>query len=672
MKKPGFFQNAYFLLFLVLVIAYFPVSSLYFGLKNDAFSDNFPIKYFLTASLRSGFSPLWNPYLNFGFPIYADPGFAFWSPVTWFFGAVLGYNAYTFTIEVLLYIYLAGAFMHRLLSFLGIEKKYALAAAVMYMCSGFFCGEIQHVNYLTAAAFLPFLMQSLLQLSAQPSLRNAIVTAFGYYAIFACGHPAMPIGLIYFLSFLYLGYLINRGKAGIKLNKPFYLYHLLAFLFFVALFMPAIYSYISIVQDYVRNQPLVQSNETNLGFSPKSYLSFLLPFATANGSGFFDDDLSMRNAYFSMAGLISVAYSFKSKSVLVRSLFIAAAGMLVLSCGGAIKAFIYSILPGLGYLRTNGEFRVYTIFCCCLIGAFGFREIVENGFLRNCLRRFLIVAIILFILLFFISFSSISSLLSNHSKISVDSLSFSVSTLISVGVQTALVCIFLMRKASARNLMLFVIFDMMINCFIFLPMTGVGRTKLSEINAVFRSFPKGIPIPPLQPIQEIDRFNFMGNGLLGSYYFYSKKIGAQSKTTYPSMFLATRDYFESEFPKELNKKPFIFLKKEPGVAKTNLIRIMAFSPTNIVLSVSSDRPDSLVLLQNFTKKWSAEVNETKVGIKRSYLSFMSVPISKGTHLVRFHYSDPWLIFFIIASFCMVVGLLFVLFFQKLKYLPGHN
>src|SRR5436305_13009828 len=100
----------YLLLLLILFIAYLPLSTFYFGMKNDAFSDNFPNKYFLSEALHAGTLPLWNPYLNFGFPIYADPGFAFWNPVTWLF-AFAGYSAYTLTAAVLLYIYFAGVFM---------------------------------------------------------------------------------------------------------------------------------------------------------------------------------------------------------------------------------------------------------------------------------------------------------------------------------------------------------------------------------------------------------------------------------------------------------------------------------------------------------------------------------------------------------------------------------
>ena len=67
----------YAILLLILIVAYLPVSTFYFGMKNDAFSDNFPNKFFLTEAIRSGHLPLWNPYINFGFPVYADLGFAF-------------------------------------------------------------------------------------------------------------------------------------------------------------------------------------------------------------------------------------------------------------------------------------------------------------------------------------------------------------------------------------------------------------------------------------------------------------------------------------------------------------------------------------------------------------------------------------------------------------------
>jgi hypothetical protein len=190
----------YLLLLIILLLAYLPLSTFYFGMKNDAFSDNFPNKYFFSEALHSGYLPLWNPYLNFGFPIYSDPGFAFWHPITWFFGSVIGYNAYTLTIEVLLYNYIAGITMYRLGKYLELSTNAALAVASMYMCSGFFTGELQHINFLTAAAFLPFLLQHVLSVFKKPENSKAWLVAIGLYLVFAGGHPAIPIGSLYFFQ----------------------------------------------------------------------------------------------------------------------------------------------------------------------------------------------------------------------------------------------------------------------------------------------------------------------------------------------------------------------------------------------------------------------------------------------------------------------------------------
>src|SRR5277367_2980438 len=92
----------YLLLGLFLYLAYLPLSSFLFALKNDALTENFPHKYFFSAALLPGHWPLWNPYINFGLPLYADPGFAFWHPLTWLFGAI-GYNVYILTVEILVY-----------------------------------------------------------------------------------------------------------------------------------------------------------------------------------------------------------------------------------------------------------------------------------------------------------------------------------------------------------------------------------------------------------------------------------------------------------------------------------------------------------------------------------------------------------------------------------------
>src|SRR5664279_5431351 len=122
----------YLLLFLFLFIAYLPLSSFLFALKNDALTTNFPNKYFFSASLHDGFLPLWNPYINFGLPLYADPGFAFWNPITWIFGFI-GYTVPMMTVEILLYIWIAGITAFELSLWFGHSRRVSFCVGMMYM-----------------------------------------------------------------------------------------------------------------------------------------------------------------------------------------------------------------------------------------------------------------------------------------------------------------------------------------------------------------------------------------------------------------------------------------------------------------------------------------------------------------------------------------------------------
>ncbi|MBI3883213.1 MAG: hypothetical protein HY305_03110, partial [Sphingobacteriales bacterium] len=161
----------------VLIIAFLPISSFLFFLKNDAFNNYFPPKFFMSESIHAGYLPLWNPYINFGIPQYGDMSSGYWSPVTWLTASTIGYNAYTFTIEALFYILLGGLGMYKLTGVWQLDKNIRLIAGVAFMCCGYNIGHLQHFNWLSGTAFLPWCLWSYILLLEHFSLRNVIKTA---------------------------------------------------------------------------------------------------------------------------------------------------------------------------------------------------------------------------------------------------------------------------------------------------------------------------------------------------------------------------------------------------------------------------------------------------------------------------------------------------------------
>ncbi len=657
----------YLLLFIVLLLAYLPLTTLHFGMKNDAFSDNFPDKYFLSQALHSGIFPLWNPYMNFGFPIYADPGFAFWNPITWLF-AIIGYSAYTLTIELLLYIYLAGIFMFQLGKWLQFSLPVAFAVACMYMCSGFFVGSIQYINFITAAAFLPLLIQSFLQLVFHPKLYTAALFTLSFTLVAIGGHPAIPFGTVYMLVVLFISIFFLQ-RYQFKNLKRFIFFLLISIGLFLLLASPALYSYTSIWKYFGRNMPQQNFEKTNIGFSVSSLISFLFPFSTTAVTSFFNNDVAMRNAYFSVFGLAGIFFGIKTKYKLVYCFLITAFIMFILSLGGSFKETIYQYLPLLKYVRTNGEYRVFFILPLCLISGFGLQKILNDELaIKKVAKYFIAVCllIIMSIIIFYkaeiqdffnqLSIKNFTALVRNF----LNNLSFYVAFVISLMI-AIIICvpIAFSKKLTYKTILSILLFDLIVNTILYLPVTGVGTITVSQIQSFYNSNPEGIPIPELVQINKIDTLDFKTTGLVGDITYYNKKIGTTKLTDYPSYFAATDSLFKSTEKKFILSKPYVFL-----LSGHKDIHVRKFTPQYIVADIQSDRNDTLCLLQNNFKCWKALDNNTPVNLNKAFICFMSVPVHKGFNEIKFIYTDTNLKYLFALSLLTLTFIVVILLINR--------
>jgi hypothetical protein len=670
----------YLLLLIVLLIAYLPLSSLHFAMKNDAFSDNFPNKYFLSQSLHAGIIPLWNPYMNFGFPIYADPGFAYWNPVTWLFAAI-GYSAYTLTIEVLLYIYLGGAFMFRLCKWLNLSLPVAFIVACMYMCSGFYTGSIQYINFITAAAFLPLLIQAFLKLIYTPCFYNAIIFSLSLVFVAMGGHPAIPFAAIYLLLILFIAILIFQQNRITNLRK-FIIFLLVSVILFLIFFSPALYSYASIWNVYGRNTPQQHFEITNTGFSIASLISLLFPFSINAHTSFLNNDVAMRNAYFSLPGFSAIFFAIKTKNKFVYCLLFTAFIFLILSIGGGFKEIIYQYLPLLKYIRTNGEYRIFFILLLCVVSGFGLEQIISNrnSFIKLKLFFKYFIAADLFVLIltaiffrnkitgfFAVTFSQHFS--ANLAKEFFQNMNFPVALIISL-VIAIIVALLIIRKKhlSAKYLAAIICFDIIINACICLPVTGVGSATVRQVQSFYNNNPPDIPVPPLISVKDIDTLNDKLTGLIGNVTYYNKKIGTTKLTDYPSYFKSTDTFFKSPEKEFVLNRPYLFVLNDNN---NNSIKVLHFEPQKIVLTVQSTTNDSLICLQNNYKFWRAFENKKPLPVTTAFSTFISIPLSPGNHTIEFIYKDSLLLFFSIISVIVLVAMLIIIAKEKFFHKTQH-
>ena len=116
----------------------------------------YPYKAYAAEALRQGRLPLWNPHLFMGAPLLANSQVGLFYPLNWLFLWLDPPKQVAWSIG--LHIVLAGSLMlayARLslrLSWLG-----AMMAAVLFAFGGYLGAQVEHINQLNAAAWLPLL-----------------------------------------------------------------------------------------------------------------------------------------------------------------------------------------------------------------------------------------------------------------------------------------------------------------------------------------------------------------------------------------------------------------------------------------------------------------------------------------------------------------------------------
>ncbi len=643
----------------VLFLAFLPVSSFMFFIKNDAFVGYFPPKFFMSESIHAGYLPLWNPYINFGFPQYGDMSSGYWSPVTWLIASTIGYNAYTFTIELLCYIIAGGIGMYQLTGYWHLDKKVSIIAGIAFMCCGYNVGHLQHFNWLSGAAFLPWCLWSYLLLLNRFTLKNILRSVLFFYLLVASAHPGIIIGAFYFFAGVLVFHLFIKDKSIslIKRLKQACLSHIAFLLLFFALSAGMITGYLDILPHFVRGEKISLADSLLYPANIQSWISALLPFATVKNDAFYNTDPAMRNSYFSLTLLLFFLVAcINKKNNLQKFLLVTGLLFSLLSAGGIFKIFAYKFIPFIGYVRLNGEFRIFTLLCFIIISAIELDKFIrqKNTFNGTIKVIYYLIEIILIACILAGLYNAVTSKLSvlygfnniiHQSTIAltlktlIDTISFYDTLWIQGTIQLLLLwCIKWCIKSSNMNLIIrIVVADLIIASVLNIPFTGAGKASVAQVQTLLHKSPKGIPLPVLQPIKNIDTISLAEKSMIGDWSMYNKQIGVKSEVAYPVMLTNTSEYFGENVRhpgSNFLQYPFVFIL---NAKDTNNIFVEKFSPNKIVVSMNASDTSTIVLQQNFYPHWFYQNGVTSKPVEKAGINFISVPVTKGKSNIIFSF-----------------------------------
>lgn len=695
--------NKHLLFILVTVLAFWQLAFLQNGMKWD-FTDAFlPSRYFFSESILNNQFPLWNPYLLYGTPIYADLVSVF-NPEFWIIGNMFGYNNIVLQFMFLVYVYLSGVSFSFLLKQFNTDKNLSLALSVSYMLSGFVIGNAQHLAFVAGYALIPFLSAAYYKFLRKHNKANFILLAIALYLMIFCSYPAITIISGYLLFTLFLFYLIRniRNKQYLIQLISSHLYLIGVVIVFAAVLMVAYFQAQPFLNRYAGvSADLAQKH----AFTWQSFLSFLFPMSTGVKSNFFATDISMRNAYFGIFSLVLLVFSLiiKKKNSVSYIFLIFAIFSLLASLGKQffLRGLLYNYAPFLNMFQYPALFRAFTIFGFLAFIGINFRITDLNREKRNVLAIIIsafIMVLIAFVIraqmqinefIFFnwqISFNERLANAGLHENIVLQGI-----------LQIILLMFFLISILNIKNrrnisalLLLFFVFDGIVSSRLNMHYTVINNDNPFEFAGYLKASPKGFPLPDLKPIEEnsdknaSNRFVWMNNNVFPKLVTFDGKVAFKLNgyghlaDNYPTLLDSVKknpilyfshDVRNSEKIVDFTSKTVYlssddvkgFYKKPLKTHKFDEYNIIDFAPTKIVVETSTVYPQFLVYQQNYFKGWKTYIDGKEQKIHPGNFTHMAVLVPKGKHEVIFEYKNPVILVLYALSVLIFVALLTIYF-----------
>lgn len=680
----------YFLLLVICLLAYWPLTFGFFTVKNDAIHYFLPYRFQIGETIRNGELPFWNPYIYLGYPVHGDMQSGAWNPIVWIFSFLGRYDITSFHFENLLYIFLGGVGMYKLTNRLAAHTSTALLIAVSYMLSGFMLSG-QLINWLAAGAFLPFVIHYYLQTLRSASFSNAIKTGIALYFLLVAGYPSFLIITGYILLLFFILTVINRlrQKETIAIPwKKFIFQHLLIIIIFTGLSLPAIVSFIDLLPYYQRGGGAGYTDVVQNSFELQHLFSFIFPSAIKASDMISATDVTCRNMYiglFVLIILVSIPPKFNRRNILLTLLAIFA---LLFSLGDAtpVRKICYHIIPLMDTFRHPSQMRLFLLFAILLLAAPGLKKFLTGNLSTIKLKRLRQLTGVLVIAFATITVIALfqSGFLKNISGATLIEIRGAIKNLFdhttladaiainSIIQLTFLIAFFLLFKKTINHKVFFFalwVVNLFVMAQLVLPVTFVGKTSPKEINAIICSSPKGFPVAGLENSIAVNSKDATADfDKMALRYFYNKKIGISHITNSPSFLTEQELFLQNSFMYNyVASLPVVYIADsivqvkdtasidsgkgcryaftetfKPGgigcVTNNNTALIKKMSANRFEIEADVTSSSFLVLTQNYHHYWGVSVDGKPAIIYKTNNSFMGTPLSAGKHSIVFCYS----------------------------------
>jgi hypothetical protein len=665
-------------------------------MKWDILDINLPWRYFVSECLQNGILPLWNPYINCGFPQSADP--MTWYPISWLIGFIVGNNLITLQYEYLFHIFIGSVGIFQVGSLFNFDRQTKRILSISFMFSGLFISNAQHLGWIVSAAWFPLILYHYIVFCKTLKLKNGALFILFFFFQLTGGYAGFFIITGYILMGLFLFFLIRYWKDQ-RLKKYISLNTLLAIIFML-LSSVVLISSLKVSTLLTRYDQLGIEYVTEGALPLKALISFVFPFAVTKNAEFWGTDLTLLNCYIGVIPLLFLVFgAITNKNSYSRLFLIFGIGFLTLALAHVFpfRKWLY-YLPFMNIFRFPTIFRFFAMMFFILVAGMGINQFFKKEHHQKLLKGIVLVfsAIVLVAIVyngFFIQKWVFKNLLIFDFKLFLDAASIHdrifLQAIITLAILVSFYYILIRFKGNTRKFFLIVLvaFDLIIATQLNMYHTIVDFANPKPTQQAIQNLPQGFPAPDMNKKmidisdQTAPSIPFLWRNLnifhkrttfsgYSPYYFSSmhkaEKEGLMHAViSNPLFFLADR----------ISSK-YIIDSLSIDTLSAKRITIEEFSPTQVELNVHTEREQLLTFIQNYYPGWKVYVNGIERKIIRSNYTFMSVWLEQGESSIQFEYKPKKVIiaFYISTIIFMVIiiylcSITFVKYFRK-KENPG--
>lgn len=640
-RRKEFFKTT--LAVLVILLFYWPVSFGVYSMKWDILNWFFPMRQLVGDLLQAQLLPLWNPYINLGYPLGIDPQSGSLYPLVWLIGYFCGYSVYTIGLEFVLHTIIGFWGFKKLGTRLGWSLNTALVVGLLYAGCGFMVGNSQHLTYIISAGWIPWVLSYYYQLWKEPNVRAAAGLSLTMMLLLTGGYPAFFLTIGYTLLAIFLWMTVKNGlQKKYDFCKRIFVLHGLAVLLFLLQSLCFIRFFLESMPLINRTEGLPLAQVQLVPFSPRGLLSLLFPFMISPDVDFWQTDLAMVNVYFGLGAFILVVTQLvfrPTKKVL--ALFGVALIFMGISFGDYffLRSWLYHSLPLMDMFRYPALFRLFFIVLFLVLTGMGLERLRKEKDLKfsGQIQRVAIAATIIFVFLFIFTLSRENlqwpeafSATAFH-QFAMES---SVAARLLLQLPVQLVClflfIFLLKVKQLKLIYLLFVLDIF---------TAVQ----------FNSFTTIICEAPTQELQDklailpdvflSDTPSVLATGHLGDSRYYpvfnnhSMLRRYIARDGYNNLQLsAYRKFHPTEkFKQYLDHPPFYSFPESP-------VELLHFTPNKLVVRSSGTEARQLIFLQINYPGWKVTVDGQSADLATLDAPLLAVDLGAGTHEVAFEFA----------------------------------